>query len=1148
MLVATIDRARPEDLPLRFGRMELVALLGEGGMGRVFEAVLLGEQGFRKRLALKVIRADVADRVEGLARDLVDEARTGGLLHHPGVVDVYDFGITEGQPWIAMELVRGCSLADLLAAAGALPPGLVLELGAAIAAALDHAHSLGDGDIKGLVHRDLKPSNVLLGRDGEIKLVDFGLARAVDAAGGRTEPGASRGTPAYMSPEQAQAKRVDGRSDLFALGAVLFELATGERLLQGETLVQVMMSLIRIGERIGDPAFADALDDRLPGLADIVQRCCRAEADERYASASEVEADLETLSRLQPPGPSLKAFVRDVLDGGDGSSLAGPPTLALSATGRGPQPRHNLDEEVDAFFGRASDLETLRQAFDDGARLISLLGSGGTGKTRLARRFARELLPLHAGGTWFCALADATDLPGLLRAVAGPLGRSMSAEGSEEELIGRLGHAIARRGRVLLVLDNFEQVKFEAQRTLSRWIVRCPEARFVVTTRERLHLPGEVLVELGPLESDDAAQLFADRARRVQPGFSLERHRDAVRELVERLDRLPLALELAAARVALMPPRKLLERLDQRFRLLRDGRTSGRQATLRSTIAWSWGLLEPAEQRALARLSLFRGGFGLEAAEAALDTGEPDAAWPMDLVEALRDKSLLYARQLPDLGGETRFGLLESIRAFAGEQLGLVSGAVERWASATLTVCEPLEARVLTHGGVEAARRLALETENLLGIFEAFEQRDPVVAAQALVCALPRLEGSGPYPTLVEVLRRADRWLERVPAPLAASILQMGAKMERLRNLADRGETRVREAGRRLSEAGEEVAAAVVLCDLAYSNRAMGPGRDAARDHCRAALELVRAGGTKVQEGLVLSALAMVEGSAGDEEWELDMNARALEAHRAAGNRRKQGVELLNVGVVAAVRGRLDEARGWYEEGLAVNKEVGNDRGVAVATALLGGLALEKGELDRAERLHALAEQRLREVGDLLYLREFSANQVQIAQLRGQLDEAERHAVRMEISTDDGGPDRERGTAIVVRGMLRHEQGRLTEAEADYAAAAGMLEAGGVAVDRAILAALRASLMADMGRVGDALSLLATAREEGGDDPRGVQAALLAEGHLELAKGRGSAEERRSAVDAAAARLEQAEAAKVDGAAAQVARRLLRRSIELTVV
>ena len=298
--MASIDRARPEDLPIRFGRMELVALLGEGGMGRVFEAVLLGEAGFRKRLALKVIRADVSERVQGLAQDLVNEARTGGLLHHPGVVDVYDFGITDGQPWIAMELVRGCSLADLLAVAGQLPARLVLQLGASIAAALDHAHGLREGDLSaGLVHRDLKPSNVLLGRDGDdsprvlawLALLGYRLTdgspasleqirRLADAA---LERGVDR------SPAMLQVRYLAA----WLLTALPPAFAAPER---GRVHLEAQLEELSEGESEGaseEASERSALPDRLPGLR---QR-------HRLNTAWLL---LESLQRLPEPSPDVE--------------------------------------------------------------------------------------------------------------------------------------------------------------------------------------------------------------------------------------------------------------------------------------------------------------------------------------------------------------------------------------------------------------------------------------------------------------------------------------------------------------------------------------------------------------------------------------------------------------------------------------------------------------------------------------------------------------------------------------------------------------------------------------------------------------------------------------------------------------------------
>ena len=239
----SVDSVPPEELPITFGRYTLLRLLGQGGMGRVFEAELSGPSGFRKRLALKVVAERSFGQDDRSRDEFLREARIGGLLRHPNVIDCYDFGVTDGHPFIAMELVDGLSLRELVAR-GPLPPTVLLDCAVQICEGLAHAHGLVvDGEPLELVHRDLKPSNLLVTRQGLVKILDFGLARASQAvagaevAGAITKTGTVRGTPSYMSPEQANGSDVDPRSDLFALGAVLFELATGERFFDADDLL-----------------------------------------------------------------------------------------------------------------------------------------------------------------------------------------------------------------------------------------------------------------------------------------------------------------------------------------------------------------------------------------------------------------------------------------------------------------------------------------------------------------------------------------------------------------------------------------------------------------------------------------------------------------------------------------------------------------------------------------------------------------------------------------------------------------------------------------------------------------------------------------------------------------------------------------------
>ena len=333
---------RPElltlaDLPASFGRHELLSILGEGGMARVFRARMVGPSGFRKQIALKVIHRVVADQGDSLRLALTHEARLGGMLHHPNVVDTYDFGEEEGQPWIALELVDGLTLDDLLARVGRVPPSLAVEIGLQICAGLEHAHTLEDeGRPAGLVHRDLKPSNVIVSRQGLAKVMDFGIAKAAHLSGNTTATGMTKGTPAFMSPEQMAAEELDHRSDLFALGSVLYELVTGRRLFDADTVMAVMMSIFRVDDTLQASRKLEVLDEVHPGLRVAIEGCLQKEPDDRPAGAREVITALRRVATGFERGLRLDEYVEaaladraprlEPLVSGEGPALAPPST------------------------------------------------------------------------------------------------------------------------------------------------------------------------------------------------------------------------------------------------------------------------------------------------------------------------------------------------------------------------------------------------------------------------------------------------------------------------------------------------------------------------------------------------------------------------------------------------------------------------------------------------------------------------------------------------------------------------------------------------------------------------------------------------------------------------------------------------------
>ncbi|MFI0192616.1 BTAD domain-containing putative transcriptional regulator [Streptomyces sp. NPDC017082] len=363
------------------------------------------------------------------------------------------------------------------------------------------------------------------------------------------------------------------------------------------------------------------------------------------------------------PGPELRALHTELL-------RAEPPAPVNSPA---PARPGNLPARLTSFVGRESDLRTIAADLA-GARLVTLLGPGGAGKTRLSQEAAEAVRHTVRDGVWLAELAPVDDPDAVPQAVLTAIGaretvlhgagvESMRAVGDRHgDPLERLVEHCARR-RMLLVLDNCEHVVDAAARLTETLLARCPELTVLATSREPLGVPGEVVRPVEPLPEPVALRLFAERGAAARPGFRTEDDPEACAEICRRLDGLPLAIELAAARLRMLTPRQIAGRLDDRFRLLTSGSRTvlPRQQTLRAVVDWSWDLLDAGERDVLARLSVFAGGCDLAAAEAVCGPAALDA------LGSLVDKSLVVAA--PAAVGGMRYRLLETVAEYAAERL-----------------------------------------------------------------------------------------------------------------------------------------------------------------------------------------------------------------------------------------------------------------------------------------------------------------------------------------------------------------------------------------------------------------------------------------------------------------------------------------------
>ena len=860
--------------------------LGRGGMAVVY---LARDTKHDRSVALKVLRADMS---AAIGRERFErEIRVTAGLQHPHILPLHDSGEWGDGLFYVMPFVDGESLRTRLNRERKLSIGDALLVAQEVAEALSHAHR------RGVVHRDVKPENILLA-DGHAIVADFGIARVVSHSldAQFVQAGISLGTPAYMAPEQISAEGDEGPPcDIFSLGCVLFEMLAGRPPWIGAT----PSSVLARRHTQSAPVLRTLRPDVPSWLGDVVRDMLADEPTRRPGSASEV------VRLLTAGGATVQSRLPDI------------------------------DDEM---IGREAELRAVASLLDrPDVRLLTLTGAAGTGKTRLAIHAAREL-ESHLGRVAFVDLSPLHDPARVTPAIAAAIGVQPE---SGRDLIDAIAAANAGRG-TLLVLDNFEQV-VSAAPAIAQLIAAAPTMKMLITSRTRLGIRAEHEFFVAPLSLPDpgadasalrhspAVRLFIRRASAANPALVFDDEAlAAAAKICARIDGLPLAIELAAARCRLMSPRAVATRIASGFEIVSGtGRDlPARHQTIREAIRWSVALLTTGERSTFGRMAIFAGGCTVDAAEwVCADDDRSSRAF--DDLSALVDASLLM-RDMTAGDAEPRLRVLETVREVALDELSRSkeSDAVaRRHADWYLRLATSFAPRLTGESQPEALTTLAHEHANFGAALDWMIQHDDAVGALSLGAAVWR------YWLVRGHLAEGRSWLARVLAMPAA-------------------------AGRDLAAARADVMTGAG--HIAQNTGAVGE----AEQHFQAVLEMRRHLGDEAGVARALSDLGWIAWRQCDFPKARRLSAECLTLAERIGATRVAALALTNLGAAALFEGELAEAATAFARSSVLRAEFADQRGVAFADTFLAWAKCRGGDLAQALELLERAEDTLRSVGD----------------------------------------------------------------------------------------------------------------------------------------------------------------------------------------
>jgi non-specific serine/threonine protein kinase len=912
--------------PFLWGSLEVREQIGAGSFGLVYRAF---DTALEREVALKLRAVDSA---ETDLSELLDEARLLARARHLNVLAIHGVEVRDGMVGLWTELVRGQTLEERLAAQGPLPVEEVVRTGIDLARALAAVHDAG------LIHGDVKTANAMVEEDGRTLLMDFG-------AGTRRHMTATlvHGTPLFMAPELLRGDPPSVAGDLYALGAVLYRLLTGRYPVDASDWDELLERQSR-GERL-------PLEELRPGLpAPLVRGIERALAPDpanRPVTASEFEL-----------------YLRAAFD-----SNAGSWTEELGG-GRVP----GLPQFATRFIGRRTELLAVRRLLVEPG-LVTLIGAGGAGKTRLAVRAAQDLASGMPDGVTWVDLSGATsdDLVAIL--VARALGLP---EQSSQTPLGILRERLAER-TALIVLDNCEHRIAACAQLAGSLLSSAPRLRILATSRAPLRVEGERTYRIPSLSvpalhenslrvlDSEAVRLFVDRITRGPSGFVLSpSSAPDVARIVRRVDGVPLAIELAAARASTLGVATVADRLEDGFRLL-DGPRAGaltRHGTIRASIGWSYDLLPSAEAKLLDRLSVFVGGFPLEAAEAVCgdegqdgeagkageigkageevaegeddEKGEEGAAIEgrdlIDLLSALTDTSLVQFDPEP----RPRYRLLEMVREFGGERLA-ISGEADRMRRRHLHWCRSLAGR-------HEQRLFGPDQESSLIALDDELDNFRTAAAWGSRQEDPHADDAQESLRLCTKLRRY--WVSRGHRREGIELMTAAAAV--VQTESDTLGLAAIGIGSALTELG----------DLAGAKRWVARG-----------IEILRRLDSQALLASGLTCMALVHNQEGDYVRSRELLIEASSILRSLGRKVALATALGNLGVTEGRAGNLDAAEARYLESIELFREMGDEISAATIQMNLGYLAFQRGDLEKARRL----------LGESVKVQRRSANQSMIA-------------------------------------------------------------------------------------------------------------------------------------------------------------------------